>query len=145
MPISTSMDPIAPEGCLAPTAGWNGRPVDTARLILRAPHSDDIPSILKWHADPDLSKHLARVPHPYTQADAERFTAACAEERAAGAGVTLAIEERVSGEMIGCIGAPFAPGNAEIGYWLARPYWGKGYATEAVRRMLRLLFEKCER
>jgi 8-oxo-dGTP diphosphatase len=139
------MGPIEPEGCLARVAGWNGRPIDTARLILRAPRADDIPAILNWHADPDLSRHLARVPHPYTQADAERFIAACAEERSSGAGVTLAIEDRVSGVMIGCIGAPFAPGNAEVGYWLARPYWGKGYITEAVRRMLRLLFEICER
>jgi 8-oxo-dGTP diphosphatase len=134
------MDPIVPEGCLAQTAGWNGRPVDSARLILRAPRAEDIPAILKWHADPELSRHLARVPHPYTPADAERFIAACAEERRTGAGITLAIEERVSGTMIGCIGAPFAPGNAEVGYWLARPFWGKGYATEAARRMLRLLF-----
>ncbi len=136
------MGPIAPEGCLAQSAGWNGRPIDTARLILRAPKADDISRIVALHADPELSRHLARVPHPYTLADAERFIAACAEERASGAGVTFAIEERVSGLMIGCIGAPFATGNAEIGYWLGRSYWGCGYMTEAARRVLRLLFRR---
>ncbi|HEY1720446.1 MAG TPA: 8-oxo-dGTP diphosphatase MutT [Magnetospirillaceae bacterium] len=125
--------------------GWNGRPIDTARLILRAPRADDVPRMMELLADPDVVRHTARVPHPYTKADGERFIAACAEERAAGAGVTLAIEERVSGQMIGCIGAPFAPGNAEMGYWLGRPYWSQGYATEAARRLLRFLFEVCSR
>lgn len=139
------MGPTEPDGCLAQATGWNGRPIDTARLILRAPRIDDVPRLIELLADADVVRHTARVPHPYTQADGERFIAACAEERAAGAGVTLAIEERVSGQMIGCIGAPFAPGNAELGYWLGRPYWGQGFATEAARRLLRFLFDVCGR
>ena len=134
-----------PDGCLAPVTGWNGRPVDTAHLILRAPKPADIAAIVALLADPEVSRHTARVPHPYTLADGERFIAAAAEERAAGSGVTMVIEERVSGAVVGCIGTPLAPGMAEIGYWLGRPFWGRGYATEAARRMLRLAFETCGR
>jgi 8-oxo-dGTP diphosphatase len=96
-------------------------------------------------ADPEVARHTANIPHPYSSADAERFIVACGRELAAGEGVTMVLEERVSNSIIGCIGAPFAPGNAEIGYWLGRPYWGKGYATEAMRRLLRLLFTDCGR
>ena len=139
------MGPTAPEGCLARPDGWNGRPLDTARLILRAPRPEDVPRFVELLADPEVVRHTARVPHPYTTADGEGFVAAAAEERAARLGVTLAIEERVSGQVVGCIGAPFAPGNAEIGYWLGKPFWNRGYATEAARRLLRALFQDCGR
>ena len=143
------MGPTAPEGCLAAVAGWNGRPLETARLVLRAPRAADIAAIVTLLGDPEVARHTARVPHPYTQADGKRFIAAAAEERAAATGVTLVIEERVSGLVAGCIGTPFAAttggGAAELGYWLGRPFWGRGYATEATRRVLRLAFEVCGR
>jgi len=139
------MGPIAPEGCLDRPAGWTGRPLDSARLILRAPRREDADALVELLADPAVARHTARIPHPYTRADAERFVAAAAKERAEASGIALAIEERATNAAVGCIGGPFAPGTAELGYWLGRPFWGRGYATEAVRRCLRLLFEDCDR
>jgi 8-oxo-dGTP diphosphatase len=139
------MGPTEPEGCLARPDFWTGRPIDSARLILRAPRESDAEPIVALLADPDVVRHTSRIPHPYSRAHAAQFIAACATERAARAGVTMIAEERASGLPVGCIGAPFAPGNAEIGYWFGKPYWGRGYATEAVRRLLRLLFTECGR
>lgn len=34
--------------------------------------------------------------------------------------------------------------NAEIGYWIGEPYWGKGYATEAVRLLIKFAFEELD-
>jgi len=130
---------------LARPTGWTGRPLDSARLILRAPRTNDTERIVTLLAESDVARHLAHVPHPYSDSDADRFIAACEKERAVGEGVTMILEERVSGLLIGCIGAPFAPGTAEIGYWLGKPYWGQGYATEAVLRLLRILFTDCGR
>ena len=137
------MGPTEPEGCLARPDGWTGRPLDSARLVLRAPRESDIDSIVALLADPDVVRHTSQIPHPYARNDAEHFIAMAAAERRDGGGITLMIEERVSGKTIGAIGARTKPGTAELGYWLGRPYWGQGYITEAARRVLRLLFQDC--
>ena len=137
------MGRIAPENCLDRPTRWSGRPIESARLVLRAPRPGDADALVELLADPEVARHTARIPRPYTRAEADKFVAACEAERAAGDGVALAIIERASGALLGCIGARLAPGNAELGYWLGREHWCKGYATEAARRLLRLVFEEC--
>lgn len=92
----------------------------------------------------------ARIPHPYTEDAAEEFIAAVAQAD----GLTLAIAERQAPAMlIGCAGVERwqqAPGyggkqrelaaEAELGYWIGRPYWGRGYATEAGGALLAFAF-----
>ena len=47
-----------------------------------------------------------------------------------------------SGALIGCTGyRAFGPDHAELGYWIGKPYWGMGYATEAVRALILHAFE----
>lgn len=73
-----------------------------------------------------------RFPHPYTLADAEAFIAITMAETPAR-NFAICLDDAA----IGSIG--IIPGNdiyrksAEIGYWLGEPYWGRGYATEAIR------------
>ena len=80
-------------------------------------------------------------PSPYTPDDARRFIA-----MATGApfGLLLAIE--VQGEAAGGIGIhPLEDvyrGTAEIGYWLAEPFWGRGIITDAVRALVPVAFER---
>jgi RimJ/RimL family protein N-acetyltransferase len=55
-------------------------------------------------------------------------------------GVVFAIER--SGALIGCTGyRAFGEDHAELGYWIGKPYWGMGYATEAVRALILHAFE----
>ena len=78
---------------------------------------------------------MDRFPHPYTEADADAWLATAQQP---GRSVHLAIE--VDGSPAGGIGAIALEDNyratARFGYWLGEPYWGKGYATAAVRAML---------
>lgn len=82
-----------------------------------------------------------RFPHPYTRADAEQWLALCAAppERF----LQFAID--LNGEAIGGIGFERLSDvhrlTAEIGYWIAEPSWGRGIATEAVRRAIPSAFD----
>lgn len=99
---------------------------------------------LVTHADNlNVARHLRdRFPHPYTSADARRFLEAIIIARPI---TTFAID--VSGEAVGGIG--FSPGadverfSAEIGYWLAEPFWGRGIAADALRLTSDYAFATC--
>ncbi len=128
-------------GCFGAGARWDGRPVETARLHLRAPLEADIPAMVELAGDWEVSRQTAFIPHPYGESDARAFLRGVAEERATGKAAVLAIERRLEPGLIGAIGAHFrVGGRAEIGYWLGQPHWGQGFATEAVKNMLPLAF-----
>lgn len=136
------MGPTAPDdtGCPGGEAGWHGASLDTAHLRLRRLVPADAAEICRLLNDWEVVKTTSNLPYPYRRQDAEAFIANAASEAAASQAVVCAIEERVGGALIGCVGATLDGDTAEIGYWLARGSWGRGYATEAVRRCLRLLF-----
>ena len=88
-----------------------------------------------WLGDYDVAKMLARVPHPYSEEDAEDFLA-----REPGDEQVYAIERKADGIFLGTIG--FNPAESyEFGYWLGKPFWGFGYATEALHRLVTHAFE----
>jgi len=117
------------------------------RLLLRPPEIADIPRLIMLIGDFDVSKNLGRVPHPYTQADARVYLERSARNRAEGTGFNFAITRKWDGAYIGGCGLHLDHGVFEIGYWLGKPYWGKGYATEAARRLAGFAFHdlKAER
>ncbi len=134
------MDPIEPEGCLSAERGWRGAPIDTANLRLRRLVPADAAEVARLLDNWEVARHTTNVPFPYSLQDAERFIGKVASGSAAGHTVVFAVEERLSRRLAGCVGATIADGVAEIGYWFGRDYWGRGYATESLRRALRILF-----
>jgi RimJ/RimL family protein N-acetyltransferase len=106
--------------------------IETRRLVLRAPMRGDVPEIVKLAGNKNVSSKLARMPHPYSGADAIAFIeilAQRADERPYA--ITL------DGKFIGVIGLSFYEGRApELGYWLGEPHWGRRYATEAGRALI---------
>jgi RimJ/RimL family protein N-acetyltransferase len=111
--------------------------IETPRLTLRAPMRGDVPALVKYADNPNVASKLARLPSPYTRADAIAFVelfAQRADER------PYAIT-RESGELIGIVGFTYAMGrHPELGYWLGEPYWGKGVMSEAVKALLEAAF-----
>lgn len=121
--------------------------LETGRLLLRPPESADIPRLIMLIGDYDVAKNLAVVPHPYGIEDARAYLERSARVRAEGTGFNFAILRKWDGVFIGCCGLKLDSGVFEMGYWLGKPYWGKGYATEAARRLAGFAFHdlKAER
>lgn len=103
------------------------------RLILRPPSASDAPAIIRGLNNLAVSRWTRRIPHPYTCADAEAWLALPSESEG-----ILKRAISLGGELIGVIGLE----NREIGYWIAEPHWGKGYATQAARAMADHAFER---
>jgi RimJ/RimL family protein N-acetyltransferase len=111
--------------------------IDTPRLILRAPMRGDVPALAALADNRNIAARLARLPSPYTRADAIAFVeifSQRADER------PFAITSG-HGEFLGIVGFTYAMGeHPELGYWLGEPYWGKGLMTEAVKALLEATF-----
>jgi RimJ/RimL family protein N-acetyltransferase len=73
-------------------------------------------------------------PHPYTLGDAEAFIGAALEARPETR-FAIAVEDRAVGSIAFSLHGDVERVSAEIGYWLAEPFWGRGIATEAVRAL----------
>ena len=120
----------------------------TDRLILRPWRDSDLAPFAALNADPEVMEHFpAPLSREETEAMAGRMTAAL-EERGFG---WWAAEAPGVAPFIGFIGlsvpsfdAPFIPPGrqvVEVGWRLARAFWGQGYATEGARAALRFGFE----
>lgn len=109
--------------------------LESERLILRPARPSDIQSMTVWLSDFDVARMTSRVPHPYHEADAEAFFT-----RDAGDSHAFAIQRRGDGVFMGMTGLHPAD-DFEFGYWLGKPFWGFGYATEAAYRLARFAFE----
>ena len=105
--------------------------------LLRPLRPSDAPSLAAHANDRDVWLNLRDAfPHPYALADAVAYVAHVRRDpRPRRFGIV------VDGEAVGTIGLvpgdDIARATAEIGYWLGRPYRGRGIATEAVRAVTR--------
>ena len=81
-------------------------------------------------------RNLARAPWPYTADDAVHFTVQAHDERHPA--FLLMLRTRGAPRLIGGCGIGDLDGEAELGYWIARPYWGLGFATEASRAVIQI-------
>lgn len=111
--------------------------IRTPRLLLRAPVLSDAARLALLAGDYDVASMTGTIPHPYSEAMAAEWLASVL---AGEEGVVFAIIR--SGALIGCTGyRAFGEDHAELGYWIGKPYWGMGYATEAVRALILHAFE----
>lgn len=107
----------------------------TPRLVLRPGWAEDARALTDAIGHDAVLRNLAHVPSPYTLADAEAFLAAPQDEtlpRLLAFARTWGTPRLIGGCGIQCD----ADGALELGYWIARPYWGLGFATEAARAVM---------
>ena len=114
--------------------------LESERLILRPPRPADIPDMAVWLGDYDVAKMTSRVPHPYGEADAEDFVAQRGLHRDGGLHWCFTVQRKTDGLFLGGVGLHLEPDGWEMGYWLGKPFWRNGYASEAARRMLHFAF-----
>jgi RimJ/RimL family protein N-acetyltransferase len=101
----------------------------TERLLLRPSWAEDAGELHQAIADEGIVRNLARAPWPYTAEDAIRF--ATQEHDAHFPSFLIMLRTNGAPRMIGGCGISNLNGEAELGYWIGRPYWGLGFATEA--------------
>ena len=107
----------------------------TERLLLRPGWSEDAPALFQAIRDERIVRNLAQAPWPYRVEDAHSFLTR--ERGARDASCLIFLRTRGAPRLIGGIGiARMADGGRELGYWIARRYWGLGFATEAGRAMI---------
>lgn len=109
----------------------------TERLLLRPGWAEDAPQLARAIADEQIVRNLATAPWPYALQDAEAFLATPRDP----AMPSFLITERTAADprIVGACGLARRPSGAvELGYWIARPYWNQGFATEAARALIEI-------
>ncbi|MBA2919538.1 GNAT family N-acetyltransferase [Sphingomonas sp. MAH-20] len=109
--------------------------VRTDRLLLRPGWIEDAPELTRAVGDQAIARNTARIPWPYTLADAEAYLSLPQDPHAPN----CLVFARTSGKprLVGAVALSPDEDGHELGYWFARPYWGLGYATEAASALLR--------
>ena len=118
--------------------------LSSERLILRPWREDDLDALAQLCADPEVMAHF---PATLDRAGSAELLARLMAHQAEHGFTFWALQRREDAAFVGFTGlarvrfeAPFVPA-VEIGWRLARPYWGQGYALEAARCALQFAFE----
>ena len=107
----------------------------TARLLLRPGWAEDARGLAAAIGEERIVRNLATAPWPYRLSDAEAFLTRPRDPVLP----SLLIFARTDGEplLVGGCGLGAKPSGAvELGYWIARPFWGLGYAYEAATAVI---------
>nr|WP_047166455.1 GNAT family N-acetyltransferase [Sphingomonas sp. Y57] len=105
----------------------------TQRLLLRPGWKEDASALVAAIGDFSVVGKLAHAPWPYRLEDAEAFLAA---DRGPLPDFLIFARTHGAPRLVGGIGLAERDEGVELGYWIARPYWGLGFATEAGRAVV---------
>ena len=110
-------------------------------FILRPWSINDLDSLVKFANNFEIAKNMTdEFPHPYSVSDGKAFIEFATKDSPLH---IFAID--INGEATGGIGIHPQPGiqrkNAELGYWLAQPFWNKGIITKAILQMVEYGFK----
>lgn len=116
----------------------------TERLKLRPFEMADAPVVAELCGEWEVASTTASIPHPYEQSMAEEWIASHKPALENEEAVTFAITRLETGGLIGAIGIHIHRQLrlGELGYWIGKPYWNRGYATEAVRAVIAYGFDE---
>jgi len=116
--------------------------IETERLVLRSFTLADAPDVQRLAGDRDIASTTLNIPHPYEDGMAEQWIGKHQEKYEEGE-LVFAIVLRSDQSLIGAIGLNVNQqhDNAELGYWIGKPYWNQGYCTEAAEAVVRYGFE----
>ena len=118
--------------------------IETKRLLLRRWKLSDAEVLYEYACDPEVGPHAGWPPHRSAEESRMIIREVFSND------YTWAVVLKETNEPIGCMGYyPFGKSNieigendAEVGYWIGKPHWNKGYCTEALQAMIRYCYEK---
>ncbi|MGH1364464.1 MAG: GNAT family N-acetyltransferase [Calditrichia bacterium] len=110
----------------------------TERLTMRSFQLSDASEVQRLAGDYAIAKTTLGIPHPYPERAAEEWIGSLAESYRTNQLANFAITLREKKALIGSIGLILTLDHkrAEAGYWIGKPYWRNGYASEALGAIL---------
>jgi 8-oxo-dGTP diphosphatase len=114
--------------------------IETGRLRMRSLRDGDLADLVALAGNWQVARWLATMPHPYTEADGQEWIARVQRDHATDRPHRFAIALKEADRLIGGVGLDGSAGDGSdepaLGYWLGQPYWGNGYAREAVAAVI---------
>ena len=117
-------------------------PLRSEQLVLRPLERTDAPKVADMAGEWEVARWTLDIPHPYDIAMARNFIAWAQDELPVQRRIFLAMVARASGDLVGIISLTRnGADEGEIGYWVGRPYQGRGFAREAAAVVIAVAFE----
>jgi RimJ/RimL family protein N-acetyltransferase len=112
--------------------------IETERLVLRPFKMDDASEVQRLAGDRAIAETTLNIPHPYEDGMAEEWISTHKGNLEDESGITYAITAKENGKLLGAISLMInrRHEHAELGYWIGKPYWNKGYCTEAAKELV---------
>ena len=117
----------------------------TPRLVLRPFAPEDAETVYQLASAREISDTMISVPHPLDRATAEGWMKRAADDYAARRAVWFAVTRAEDGVLVGSMALKkieWEHRQASLSYWIGVPFWGRGYAGEAARRVVGYGFEE---
>lgn len=120
--------------------------IETERLFLTELKAEDIPEIVKYASNKSISDFTLNLPFPYSEKDAVYWINLANQGFKNGTNLIFGIRLKPDNNFIGGIGLTIERkfNRAEIGYWIAEPFWRKGYTTEATKSIIKFGFDNLD-
>ena len=116
----------------------------TERFLLRPFTLKDADDVAALVGHKDIASTTLRIPHPYDREMAVEWIRAHEQRLVLETGVVFAAVSADSDTLVGSIGLSIDKEfrRAELGYWIGKPYWNQGYATEAASAVIKYGFNE---
>jgi len=118
-------------------------PLLTERLLLRSLTLEDATDVQRLAGEYEVASTLSNMPHPYEDGMAEEWIHSCYNKFEKDEALNFAITLRTDKNLIGGIELRLNRKNesGELGYWIGKTYWNRGYCTEAAKAVVTYSFE----
>ena len=118
----------------------------TPRLVLRAFTRADSDTVTRLAGEREIAVNTLNIPHPYEQRHAIEWIDSHAGQLHRHEAATFAVTRSSDGILLGAAGLILDAEHrsGELGYWIGRPYWGQGFATEAARAVVEWGFDELD-
>ena len=107
--------------------------LESDRVRLRPFVEEDAARVQSLAGDYAIADTTLNIPHPYEEGMAEQWIGGHRELFEAVTHVIYAVTDKANSELLGTVGLTIERrfNKANLGYWIGKPYWGRGFATEA--------------
>lgn len=119
--------------------------LSTERLVLSQPIVSDLEDVVfQMNSTSEISENTLSLPFPYKEENAHFWFKMAEDGFANKDAFIFGIREKENLKLIGAIGLHLDIGShkAEVGYWLGKSFWNKGYVSEALQKVLKFGFEE---